>query len=253
MVDGTEEYDGSGALEDDGAEIEAPESEEELPEESSEEVGEEPHVEQPEDGEALAAVKQQSGASKRIQQEITRRKRVEAELETYRKHVLDIQRQTAVRQPPTEDPDEERRRLEFMDEGQRVQYLVDKGLRQQQTEINRLSLQMNIRDDRTGFNSFIATNPHLKKYAADVEAEFNEALQKGNPKGRAEILTNLIGSEVIKKGSVAVSKARQVGADNIRRQQTRPSNTRSGVTGTGKRTESAEDILKRRLAGGEYS
>lgn len=205
------------------------------------------------DGEALAAVRHESAASRRIQQEIARRKQLEKENNEYRQHILNMQRRDAVTKPITEDPEEERRRLEFMDEPQRVQYLVDKGIRSYQADVHRLELQMNINSDKIGFSSFIAANPHLKKYADDVETEFNQALQKGQPKSRADILTSLIGHEVIKKGSAALKTAKQAGQDNIRRQQTRPSNTRSGVTGTGKRSETAEETLKRRLAQGEYT
>jgi hypothetical protein len=207
----------------------------------------------PVEGDALAAVKQQSGASQRIQQEITRRKKLEIENEEYRRHILDMQRRDAVTRPITEDPEEERRRLEFMDEGQRIQYLVDKGIRSYQTDVSRLELQMNINADKIGFGSYIASNPQFKKYTDEVETEFSKALQKGSPKSRAEILTNLIGEEVIKKGSIALKNARQTGQDNIRRQQTRPANTRSGVAGSTRRTETAEETLRRRLAGGEYS
>jgi hypothetical protein len=206
-----------------------------------------------EEGEALAAIRQQSSASQRIQQEITRRKKLEAENEEYRKHILDIQRRDAVTKPVTEDPEEERRRLEFMDEPQRIQYLVDKGVRSYQTDVRRLELQMNINADKIGFSSFISSNPQFRKYIDEVETEFNTALQKGQPRSRADILTNLIGNEVIKKGSVALTRAKQAGQDNLKRQQTQPSNVRSGVTGTSRRTETAEDTLKRRLAQGEYS
>lgn len=205
------------------------------------------------EGEALAAVKQQSSASKRIQQEIARRKKLEADNEEYRRHILDMQRRDAVTRPTTEDPEEERRRLEFMDEGQRIQYLVDKGIRSYKTDVNRLELQMNINADKIGFGTYITSNPQFKKYVDDVETEFNKALHNGNPKSRAEILTNLIGEEVIRKGSIALKNARQTGQDNIRRQQTRPANTRSGVAGSTRRIETAEETLKRRLSGDEYS
>lgn len=224
----------------DGAEVIEAESEEEQLDEQSE------------TGEALAAVREQSASSKRIQQEIARRKKLEAENEEYRRHILDMQRRDAVTRPITEDPDEERRRLEYMDEPQRVQYLIDKGIRGYQTDVRRLELQMNINADKIGFSSFLSSNPQFKKYADEVETEFNQALQKGQPRNRGDILTSIIGNDVIKKGSAALSKAKQIGSDNLRRQQTRHTTTRSGVSGT-RRTETAEETLKRRLAQGEYT
>lgn len=257
MVDGDEELAGLGELDDDtsdpmGSGEDATEDNTEDTD-AVEDTSEESSASGPVEGEALGAVRQQRSASQRIQQEISRRKAVEVELNEYRRHVLDMQRRDAVTRPPTEDPDEERRRLEFMDEGQRIQYYVNKATSQQQTELRQLQLQMNIRDDKSGFNSYLTENPQYKKYATDVEKEFQESLRKGYPESRADILTKIIGAEVIKKGSVALNKARQTGQDNLRRQQTKPSSTRSGVTGTSRRVESAEETLKRRLAGGEYT
>lgn len=221
--------------------------------ESLEEVSEEQPSEAAEEGEALGVVRQQSSASQRIKQEVTRRKQLEAQLEESRRHIQEIQRREAVSKPVTEDPEEERRRLEFMDETQRVQYLVNKGIQSYQTDVRRLELQMNVSADKIGFGSYIAANPQFKKYADDVEVGFDKALRSGHPESRADILTKLIGAEVIKKGSVAIAKARQTGSDNIRRQQTKPGQVRSGVAGSTRRVETAEETLKRRLAAGEYT
>ncbi|MCI0557847.1 MAG: hypothetical protein MN733_05080 [Nitrososphaera sp.] len=198
-----------------------------------------------------------SRAQQRIQQEIAKRRALEDELSTYRRAVLENQqaqqRAQAQYAAPQVDPEAERNYLDQLDEAGRVNYLVHKATSGQNAQLQQLQLMMYVQQDKFSFDGVLASNPVLRKYAGPVEDKFAEAMQKGQPRSREEILDTMIGAEIRKKGASAINKAKKTGEENIRRQQTRPYSVRSGVPRTSEdRNESAEARLKRRLAEGAY-
>lgn len=200
----------------------------------------------------------ESRASRRIRQEIEKRKVLEKRSQELEQQLYRLtEAATRREQPPAApqvSPEEEARRLEYMSEPERVAYYVNKATSQQLNEVNQLKAMMQFQADATAFQSFLSANPTLRKYADRVEEEFERRASKGSPTGRQLLIKEMIADEVIRNSSRAVRQAKQRGQENIRRQQSAPPGGGSGFTqaSSGRSQESALDTLKRRLANREY-
>lgn len=210
-----------------------------------------------EDGGEEEAAPRISSANRRIQQEISRRKELEQEREFYRQRAYEAEQRNFERQQaPAQrvDPDAEYRYLESLHENDRVAYLVNKQTAGYKSEISRIEMMMHIQNDRKAFEEIVKENPQFKRYEPYVEQMFAESIQRGQPRSREEILAIVAYNDSRNRLAKSAMKARETGEENLRRQQTRPGNIRSGVSASsGGRKESAGDILRRRLANGEYN
>lgn len=226
------------------------------------EEGDGPDIEEPEL--PLQHAPQKQTANQRIQQEIAKRKALEAErakdqeeLAAYRRRLLEsagFTAQTSAPKPSQPDPGEMRRKLESMDDIERIMYMHQQSEQRLAAERQAMQHQMMYAQDKSEFNAYLAENPQYKRFAGDVEKEFQAYINKGQPRARDEILAIVIGREVRTKAQGAVSKATKAGAARIQQQTTKPASVRSGVTGTGSRTGmSPEEVLFGRLSRGEYS
>lgn len=167
--------------------------------------------------------------SYRVQQAVNAAREAKREAEEAKREIARLlQERQAPRQP---DPEEERRRLDMMSDAERFEYLLNKQNAAFQTQLQRLSLQVETQTDQAQFQSRVAADPDLKKYAPEVERRFGELMAQGRPQTRESILKYLLGEALLTKRSSALPKARKAGEENIRRAQTRPSSPRSNVSG----------------------
>jgi hypothetical protein len=124
-----------------------------------------------------------------------------------------------------------------MSPDERANYHIQKVRYEAQTEIRNLALRMEISADKTEFASFLSANPEYKKFEAEVEKIFQAQLGRGQPQTRQTIFDYTLGKAMREKRAALLPKARKAGEDNIRRQQTRPSNPRGNVSGGSSRSE----------------
>jgi hypothetical protein len=173
----------------------------------------------------LAAQQQRpSRATEAVRQAKARAKAAEAERDRLQKEMMDLLRERQAPQAPRVDPEMERQRLELMSDGERYEYLRQKDRRELEGQLQRISLQLEVQNDAAAFNAMMAARPEFKRFAGQVEELFQALLSAGRPQPREAILDNVIGKAVREKGSKVLAKARETGAENIRRQQTRPTN-----------------------------
>jgi hypothetical protein len=234
----------------DGGDAVASEQGEGEPAEGAVEEGAAPAQDRPAEPQGQPEGRQKQTAQDRIRQEIARRKEIEAELQRYRNHVLEMQRQAPpAPRPPMEDPNVLRERLEQMGDVERILWL------QQQNALrdHQFNLQLQIQNDRIAFDRYVSANPQYERYSEQVEEAFHRGLQQGRPQSREEILDKMIGKEAREKTAATLAKAQRAGQQRIQQQTTRPASVRSNVpAGSTKTALSAEEILRRRLEGGEY-
>jgi hypothetical protein len=204
--------------------------------------------------EAQPAVHRKQTANERIQQLANQRKALESELTRYRDHVLELtRRQEQAPRAPAPDPEATRRHLENMGDIDRILWLQQEQDRKNAIRDQQFQFQVRAQNDRLAFDRIIAENPQYARYSDMVETEFHRCLQNGYSRSREELLSLAIGNEVRKSAASSVAKAKKAGATRVQQATTKPASARSGVAGTGgKATESAEDILRRRLENGEY-
>jgi len=211
--------------------------------------GDEPVEQEEIDAPVQEPVHRKLTASERIQQEIGRRKALEAELERARRTPA-----APAYVPPPPDPAIEQQRLMEMDPLQQAQYLADKVRKDLSTEVASMKLQMQIDQDKMAFQRTLSENPTYSKYADKVEQEFQNCLYRGQPRTRDELLGLALWQDVKTSGPKALAKAQKTGQANIARQTTRPTTTRSGVPSQpSKTTKSAEQTLFERLSSGAYN
>ena len=147
----------------------------------------------------------------------------------------------------------ERQRLEEMPDVDRVQYMAQRLEQQTAIQLQQMRLEWQIEADKRSFKEAVSLDPDYGKYEADIEAEFQACLQRGQPRTRDELLSIAIGNEVKANKAAARSKARRTAAKNIDRQTVRPASVRSGVGGSTLGEEkSPEEILASRLETGAY-
>lgn len=218
---------------------------EQQPEPEQAEIAEEDQAEEP-----TEAAAPQDRFSRRIQQEVSRRREIEAQLETLRRQNEEIRQQL---NRPVFDPAERQRRLDMMDPLERERFLSEERDREWQVRVNRLEYMMMANNDQASFRHYLIENPDYRRYEDQVEHLFNEAVQRNQPQSRNAILSWIIGEEARAKRTEALSKANKKGQENIKRATTRPILGRSQLArGEDRRQMSAEERLKHNLEIGAY-
>ena len=187
-----------------------------------------------------------SRASEAVRRAKAEAKTAREERDRIQREMLDLLKgqQTQQRAP---DPEVEQRRLELMSDGERYEYLRQKDKAEMSAQLQRISLQLEVQNDASVFKAMISGRPEFKRFEGQVEERFQALMAAGKPQSREAILKYLIGETIYQKGGKALAKARETGAENIRRQQTRPTNSRSNVSGNESRDsyDAAEARLKR--------
>lgn len=202
-----------------------------------------------------AQAAQPNRANDAIRAAKARAKAAEAKAESVQREMMELLRGQVSRQnaPAPIDPAIERQRLELMSEDERTEYRVNKALAPLQAQLAQLSLQNEISNDRAQFSALVNGRPELKKYEGKVEERFQQLIKAGSGQSRESILKYILGEVALTKGGKAMAAARATGAENIRRQQTRPTSARSNVSDSdGHRDDSAaaEERLRRYFDGG---
>ena len=141
-----------------------------------------------------------------------------------------LRERNAVQAPRGPDPEAERRYLENLSDAERMEYRLKQMENNFTNQLRQTALQAEIAQDRMSFSSEMASRPELKRFEVKVEERFAEYVRMGSPQTRKSILAKLIGDTILEKGPKALSKARQSGEANIRRETTRPASARSNVS-----------------------
>ena len=171
---------------------------------------------------ATRAVQQAKQAAREANE---RAARVEQELQALRRE-RESQQQ---RQQPQEETEEQfNARLSLMDLEQRIDAKRERAERRHQIALQQMQQQTAIAQfraadaaDKAAYDSQAASDARWKKYAPDVEAALAQARQMGNwGLDRRTVLAYVVGQKVL-AAKAEVSKAKQQGQDNIRRQQAR--------------------------------
>jgi hypothetical protein len=238
---------------------------------SEPEYNQDSRANQPEISSSLGADSSDADSSDTVSSETVEEARpayksIEEELNFYRQRELDYYRSQynkpnfsqpssyIPQQPstPAIDPKAEEEYLSSLSEIERVNYLVNKATAKQELQLQQLQLLIFNQDDRAKFTAALIENPQLKRFEDVVETKFQEYLSKGQVRSREEILDALLGAEVRKKGTKAVSAAKKAGAENIRKQAGSPMQVSSTIPAKSDTKESARDRLFRRLREGAY-
>ena len=157
---------------------------------------------------------------------LAREARAEADRNT--RELADIRAELQrARQPPQESPEAEAARLALMEPAQQQEYKFNKAMEQQNRRFAAMQTQLADSTDKATFSSLCTTNPLYKRVAAQVETKLAEVRRLGQNVDREALAKYIIGEMVLQRGPKAAAQQRKVGSDNIRRQQTRPSNGRS--------------------------
>jgi len=175
--------------------------------------------------------RQPSRASEAVRRAKAEAKAAREERDRLQREMMDLLRERQAPQPPHVDPEMERQRLEVMSDGDRYEYLRQKDKAEMSAQLQRISLQLEVQNDASVFKAVVAGRPEFKRFEGQVEERFQALMAAGKPQSREAILKYLIGETIYQKGGKALAKAREIGAENIRRQQTRPTNSRSNVSG----------------------
>lgn len=133
-------------------------------------------------------------------------------------------------------------RLELMSPEEKTAYEVGKVRQETRNEIGALRFQMWDSADRTSFDGLCARSPAFESVRDDVERQAEQMRKAGQAVPERKVLaTYFIGQRAIEratKGGAAKQKKR--GAENVQRQQGKPSGGRSDVAGGRERSGGSE-------------
>jgi hypothetical protein len=150
------------------------------------------------------------------------------------------------RQRPAQqvDPQEEARLLEAMTPDQRADYKVNKALERFQQASAVQNFQTMDRIDTQAFQQECAANPLARKYAAEVDRELTKIRSEGGNVPRQAVLFYVLGRALVDKQRSTADKRASGAQDRIRRQTTRPTNSRGDVGGNRRGAASLEQRLE---------
>ena len=109
-----------------------------------------------------------------------------------------------------------------------------------------------LENDKLNFKALIATDPYARRYAKQVEDEFNDRLNKGLPLVDREILLNqMLAKDMRSPDKIKALQKRNAQAQRrVESQTVRPSSPRSDASGGGRRaSQSAAEARRSRLEG----
>lgn len=213
------DLDGDDVDEEDGQEDEG---------EADEDQGQE-RRQKDEDGEVLARQQaRQTRGNARIQALINANK----EANERAKRAEELVQQHLARQQQQQDrpdPRAEQERLALMTPEERIEYRFTQSQEQHQRELRQIQANMADQMDRTQYATKAASSPVYRKYENEVELAHQNLKSQGQYVSREAILKFKLGEKVLERQLKAAPKQRQRAQENIRRQQTRPGQTRQDV------------------------
>jgi hypothetical protein len=162
--------------------------------------------------------------------ELRERNRLLAEQNATVTRQLDEMRRNPPQPQHVEDPRVEAERVALMSPEERIQYTVDKSLRQHQQKSDQLMHQLMDQSDRSSFEAKAAANPVAKKLAGEVERRLADLRSRGQNLPRDVVFTYLVGERALAQ----MGKGKTGARERQQRQQARPSNAR-GDAATGQR------------------
>ena len=166
---------------------------------------------------AKEARESESRRDRRIQRLDEERKRAVEDAERARRELADVQRRL-----PVEDPRVEQERFALMSPEDRMQYQLDKALRTNQQQTQQMLFQMQQNQDKTAFDLKAKDDPVYRRFASDVEREYQKVISQGRYASREDILTYLVGKRALEKRGQSNPKA----AASRKKQEGRPVNAR---------------------------
>jgi hypothetical protein len=195
-----------------------------------------------------------SKASQAVMRAKAEAKAAKEERDKLQKEMMDMLRGQQQRPVYQEDPRIEAQRVAQLPYEEQVEYRFNKLQREQQAQMGKLSLQLEMMNDKNSFDAHIAARPEFKRFAGKVEDRFHQLAQAGTPQTRKAILRYMIGEMIDEQGPKALKKAREEGAERIRGQRTQPTNLRSNVSNTTEDSEfaAAERRLRQHVERGGF-
>lgn len=148
------------------------------------------------------------------------------------------------------DPAVERDRLALMSSEERAEYRQQQAEVRHQQQIYHLQFQMYENNDRASFRALAATDKLAAKMEDKVEQRLLQLRDEKRRAGesnwnidRKTLFTFLVGEEALARGKAAGDKERKGGANNIRRQTSRPGNAHSNVSAPRQGAKTLEERL----------
>ena len=159
----------------------------------------------------------ESRRDRRIQRLEEERKRAVEDAERVRRELADVQRRL-----PVEDPRVEQERLALMSPEDRMQYTLDKALRDNQRQTQQMLFQMQQQNDKSAFELKAKDDPVYRRFSDEVEREYQKVISQGRYASREDILTYLVGKRALEKRGQPNPKA----AASRKKQEGKPVNAR---------------------------
>jgi hypothetical protein len=147
-----------------------------------------------------------------------------------------------------ETPEQEAARLATMTPEQIIDYKLGKALGQHNQTIARVTFNAQNSADKASFDSIIASNPQLKRFAPDVERKHADMVRDAARTGaqvptRNTVLTYMLGERAMELAQKAAPQQRER-QRRVERQQARPGSGRSDVSTTRRRETTLEQRLE---------
>ena len=229
QIDETEEEDFEGLdVEGDELETDVDEEDEGQADDDQGQVGRKAGEGQEVGGDVLARETRPSRGSARIQALSAAAKEANeraARAERQVQEFLANQRQ----QQERVDPRAEAERMALMTPEERIEYRFNQSQEQHQRELQNLRATMADNADKTQYAARAASNTVYRKYENEVEQAHQALKLQGQYVSREAILKFKLGERVLQRAETAAPKQRKRAQENIRRQQTKPGQTRQDV------------------------
>lgn len=184
----------------------------------------------------------------------TRFQRLSNENAELRRRLTDLERRpTQPVQPQFQEESEEQfqARIQMLPPDERMEQRQLRQERRFNATVARMQFQTQVSQDKVAFDAKATVDPRFKRYAGEVEAKHAELLSQGQLVPREAILKFIIGEKVLaNQDSKEAGKQRQRSAQNVQRQQARPTGSRSDVQSARGRVSEAE-ARRRRLENAE--
>lgn len=165
---------------------------------------------------------------------VSERAVAQAQLENYRQS----QHQSRSENERREEED----RLALLDPTERELYHTNNRMLQLEHKLNQLDVQRANDRDRASFEAKAATNEIYGKHATEVEAMYQEGLERGVQASREDLHSFLLGRELKKDMAKRVSKKRASASKRIDSVTSKSANARGDVSGS-KKGKTAADRL----------
>lgn len=167
----------------------------------------------------------QSRGEKRFQT-LANELKAEREARARNERLLEELRQERQRSRATVDAEQEAQQLALMTVEERVEYKLNKALAENQRQTQLMQFQAADASDKGTFEGKYRGHPKYGKYCDEVEAELLKSRQAGVNVARDVVLAAIIGRRVL--NGTPSPTARKEAQGRVKRNTTRPADTRGG-------------------------